>query len=442
MFIGRALFIPDLIGLTGSATAGGSFTLGKEQINIFTKHINRRRKSIEDLINKEIIWPIVAYNWGYVDKYPKFRFKPISNDDAIEGAKIWLEAVKGKVYQANDEEINYFRTLLKFPEGEVERPEPAVSPFGSGQPIEEKDKKELEPKKETKEPEEKEETEETEKKTFVKKNSLPETPGNYSKKVDFAAIEQTLDSALNSFMKGATPILNIMLEDLIEQIGNKKILQTGNASKIERLQISRLKDLRLLLFKSMKDVYNESEIEATQEIVKNKYAKKLPISSEKALELMDEELYQYIGDFKDILLKKTRVRIMAAIKDGENIAAISKFIDDDLRDQALVSLERFTRTKHTETMNRARLDVFEATGVVSAYQYSAIMDNVTTELCAGLHGEIFAAGNQPIPPLHFNCRSTLVPITRFEEYEVSAKIGDQQIDAFIEERKDPNFSTQ
>lgn len=432
MFIGRSLFVPDLLGLTGPTIGGGSYSLGKEQIAIFTKHINRRRKAIEDIINAEIIWPIVLYNFGFVDNYPKFQFKPISNEDAIEMAKIWLEAVKGRVFEPNDEEINYFRSLLKFPEGEIIKTELQQQTVGQQNGFEKE--KETNEKPSEKNKEEKE-------KANDKKNFSLEEQSKFSKKVDFTAIERTLDSAINQVMKSSKPIIDVMLEDLIEQINKKRILQTGNVGRMETLTISRLKDLRLILAKSIKDVYTQSQIEATAELGKKEF-ERLPIPTDMAMEMLDAEIYAYIGDFKDILLKKTKVKIIAAIKDGKSISEIRKFIIEDLENQAEVSIERFARTKHTETMNRARLEVFEATNIVEAYEYNALIDSVTTDLCRSLHGKIFKAGTQPIPPLHWNCRSALVPITKYEDYEIDSKIGKQDISDYVDENKDQSFSTQ
>jgi len=39
MFIGRCLFIPDLLGFQGDETSGGSYSLGKEQMSVFFMHI-------------------------------------------------------------------------------------------------------------------------------------------------------------------------------------------------------------------------------------------------------------------------------------------------------------------------------------------------------------------------------------------------------------------
>jgi hypothetical protein len=58
-----------------------------------------------------------------------------------------------------------------------------------------------------------------------------------------------------------------------------------------------------------------------------------------------------------------------------------------------------------------------------------------------LHGKFFKAGDEPIPPMHFNCRSVLVPITKYEEFKPTESIKGQPVDEFIEENKGKGFST-
>ena len=120
-------------------------------------------------------------------------------------------------------------------------------------------------------------------------------------------------------------------------------------------------------------------------------------------------------------------------------------------------MERYARTKSTEVINRARKAFFDDSEIVPAYQYSAIIDGRTTNICAGLHGKIFDKDKAPTPPLHFNCRSTLIPVTRFEKFKVdktrntsgSVKLkggaevaisGPSNIDAFIDEKIGEGFS--
>jgi len=45
-------------------------------------------------------------------------------------------------------------------------------------------------------------------------------------------------------------------------------------------------------------------------------------------------------------------------------------------------------------------------------RYVAVLDTRTTLRCAGLDGEIFPVKTGPQPPIHYNCRSTRVPVPR------------------------------
>ncbi len=42
--------------------------------------------------------------------------------------------------------------------------------------------------------------------------------------------------------------------------------------------------------------------------------------------------------------------------------------------------------------------------------YVAVLDNRTTAICRSLNGKVYPAGSGPYPPLHWNCRSTRVPL--------------------------------
>jgi SPP1 gp7 family putative phage head morphogenesis protein len=49
---------------------------------------------------------------------------------------------------------------------------------------------------------------------------------------------------------------------------------------------------------------------------------------------------------------------------------------------------------------------------VDSYQYVAVLDSRTTEICLSLDGKVFRYGQGPMPPQHINCRSTIVPIEK------------------------------
>lgn len=458
MFIGRSLFIPDLVGFTGGETGGGSYTLGKEQMNLFFMHITRRRSALEAIINKEYVWPIIQYNYGFIPNYPKWRFKPLDDMKAIEMAKVWLDAVKGKTFQANPEEVNYFRKLVKFPEGEVIQPQTAQVDPVTGRPIDPLTGKPEEEDPNNPNPENPDEIEEDDSKEpedsppgfkggkGKPKKEAPEKyklkmEGDYHKKVDFKAIKTKLVDYDNSVMNDLRPFVQKSINDLIDQVEKKKIIQNQNLDRIDSLSMKYKKDMQLILKKSFTELYQDAQSQAQNEILKSNFAKKKPLASDKFLEVIENETFKFIGDYEYTILKRTRAELIAAIKDGKPLSSVKGVLDTELEELSEVQMERFARTKHTEVLNNGRVEFFQDSGVVAGYQYSAILDDVTSDICSGLHNKKFVAGTEPIPPMHFNCRSLLIPITKYEEFNPTETIRGLPVSEFIEENKGAGFAT-
>jgi len=79
------------------------------------------------------------------------------------------------------------------------------------------------------------------------------------------------------------------------------------------------------------------------------------------------------------------------------------------------------------------MDTFRSDAVrpyIEAYQYQAIMDDVTTEFCAEHDGQVIRADDPDLqrisPPNHFNCRSVLVPIFVTDSSDPSSYFNDYE----------------
>lgn len=476
MFIGRALCIPDLLGFQGSDTGGGSLSLGQSQIGVFYKHIMRRRRALERIINKHIIQPLCVWNYGLMEEYPKFVLNPISDDKAMDYAQKYLELVKGKIYKPTIQEINHFKDLIKFPlsdEDEIEwigagsaGGSPGLIDPNTGLPMNPADPNNPDAKPEGEEDGEQEEggeekpndgkepvpqkPDEDEKPTNANFSDLghfgieKESKATFDKRVDYKALGNALDQNKMQIIRDSKPIIDEIFEDLFDQIRKKNILgEKPNPDRIDTIKLKSLKKLQLMLKKNLRKHYMDQKAQATKEVKKD-FAQPLP--TDKFLELLETETYQYVGDWEYMIRKATKQKLINAIKDGKPLSSVIGVLDNEGRELSEVSLERYARTKLTEVMNRARIEAFEESGIVDAYQYSAIMDDRTTEVCAGLDGKIFEAGTEPVPPLHFNCRSVLIPITKFERYEPSTTAtnadGEEvSIDKFVDEQlADSGFS--
>lgn len=441
MFIGRSLTIPDLLGFSGSESqSGGSQALGREQMTVFSKHIERRRRSLERIVNKHIVQPLVTWNYGQVELFPKFVLKPLSDDKAIEYAKIFLEAVKGNAYKPNDEEINHFRTLIKFPEGAVEHKEAAPSPFFESPGIPGKDSP---PEDEIESDGDLPEEEGAKKKEF-KAYLTPkdELSKKIHKRLNVPATKALLEANHQKLLAELAPVTEEIFEDLKEQIRKKKILgEKPHPERIDSIKIKNLSKMNAVLKRNLKSHYKDSQILARQELPRQVFNEPMP--TEEFLNYLDQDTFDYIGDWEYRMSQFTREELKRAIRDGLPLSTVEGVMDTDGKRLSDTSLERYSRTKHTEVMNYGRQAEFEASGVVSGFLYSAIMDGRTTEICRGLHGKKFKKGTEPIPPMHFNCRSLLIPITIFDDKEAQkfpSSSEQKKTDKFIEKNKGKGFA--
>jgi SPP1 gp7 family putative phage head morphogenesis protein len=69
------------------------------------------------------------------------------------------------------------------------------------------------------------------------------------------------------------------------------------------------------------------------------------------------------------------------------------------------------RTSINQVANTASQQVYEANqDITPRYRYVATLDTRTSSICRALDGREFEYGKGPLPPQHFNCRSTTVPV--------------------------------
>lgn len=76
-------------------------------------------------------------------------------------------------------------------------------------------------------------------------------------------------------------------------------------------------------------------------------------------------------------------------------------------------VKAISRTQINYITNQSNLNMFKSVGV-SKYQYCAILDMVTSEICRELNGFVGnlsqAEPGVNFPPMHLHCRSTVIPV--------------------------------
>lgn len=113
----------------------------------------------------------------------------------------------------------------------------------------------------------------------------------------------------------------------------------------------------------------------------------------------------------DILAKQLKEKLAVAIATGQSPDKTSR----DIRERFGVSkyyADRLIRTESNYFHNMATLDSYRSMGI-EEFQFVATLDMRTSEVCQHADGQIFkvkdAIVGENVPPLHPNCRSTIVP---------------------------------
>lgn len=118
-------------------------------------------------------------------------------------------------------------------------------------------------------------------------------------------------------------------------------------------------------------------------------------------------------------------RVRGAIRDGftegRTIAQIVRDIKgtrankytDGILDWERRNIDAVVRTAITHTANVARQQFYAANDdIIDRWMFVATLDSRTTVTCASLSGQTYPIGKGPMPPRHYRCRSSSVPLLK------------------------------
>ena len=461
--IARSMLIPDLTGMSGSETGGGSYSLGQEQIGILFSVIQQDRRQLERIITKEIINPLVLWNYGSGYE-AKFVFRQVDEKRKVEQSKVFLEAVKTGKVDPNFSQMNHFLNSVDFPEFEEdeweeiqekkeEMRESMQQGFNNKKEDEvdkEEDKKEEKPSKQDNGKENPKEVKKEEHKKEFKKSKYFRDFTQYEIKQDFGKVENDSEEIAKEFLPKLNDAFSLVINGLMADIKSKKIVENKKIEAVNKLRLrnmAKVKKTFLDLYKTSyaaglmsvpnprKDFVNDDASSLDNEEVVKWFA-------EHADSLTDGESLEILKASKQVLfdsirngkgIRETMIALDAALE-GWDLTKVYRFDrENSIKREGMkqLRLETIARTNSTTAYNEARSQKFnELKNVIIGYQFSAIMDGRTSAVCSALDGKIIKPSEieQYTPPLHFNCRSLIVPIFQTEELEKFDKLPDFEID--------------
>ena len=243
-------------------------------------------------------------------------------------------------------------------------------------------------------------------------------------KLDYATVTQML-----------TPI---DLAEYNEKIQELHAMYRDTKSEYIKIEIERLKARsKITRLRALQDAINVELCKVTHEyqmtledtligLFSDQYAKACELMGVMAPGIPREAIkkiieYPYAGkmfsdriwDNKDALVKYIQQDLTVGIIRGDSIQKMARQLKKDLK-VLYYQAERLVRTETNYAMNQAHLKGYKDSGVVEKYEFLAAHDKRTSKLCRDLDGQMFELSEATVgvnyPPVHCNCRSTVIPV--------------------------------
>ena len=105
--------------------------------------------------------------------------------------------------------------------------------------------------------------------------------------------------------------------------------------------------------------------------------------------------------------------IAAGVIEGMPTDKIIKNVTTSIDKRIMREAEALVRTVTNHCATTARAETMRKNAdILEGDRFIATLDARTTMTCAGFDGKVFLLDEGPVPPLHYNCRSTRIPVVK------------------------------
>jgi len=420
--IAKSQLMPNLLGLSEQGGVG-SYGQSQTQFEAFLWVLDEIARRLEETLNEQLFKQLAIWNFGTED-FPRFTFEPMSDAQRTALLALWSDMVsKGAVKRTFADE-NHIRRLIGFPEVEEEEdpeeptPVPPIppedgNPMPGGEDVPEDEA-----------PEDAEDLQVVENTDDCGCKARKYTESPWLKRVNFKAIDdfqnEQSDDYAAEFLDISGKVEQAMIDSAMRIWGNRSG-NTVDPLKIESLEVPKsLKaSLRRTTRMALESTFKRGVSTAYEELPKVMAAKVIRSGLDKlgADRYLAAQSFRITGDYSDAVVKAVQGELMNGVKFDRTLAQITQAIQD-IAIFKPGHAETIARTSISDAYNQARLAAFndpDMDGFVTGYEYSAILDGKTSEVCDCLDGKTAKDFGDRTPPNHFNCRSLLIPITELDE---------------------------
>ena len=230
--------------------------------------------------------------------------------------------------------------------------------------------------------------------------------------IDLAEYNQKIEELYAMYRDTGSEYIKIEIDRLNARAKITRLQALQDAINVELTKVTHeyqmtLEDTLISLFTEQ---YKEvSELLGIMAPVINREAIKTIIEYPYAGKMFSDRIW----DNKDALVKHIKQNLTAGIIRGDSIQKMSRQLKKDLN-VLYYQAERLVRTETNYAMNQGHLKGYADSGVVEKYEFLAAIDSRTSKLCKNQNGKVYKLSDATVgvnyPPLHPNCRSTVIPV--------------------------------
>jgi SPP1 gp7 family putative phage head morphogenesis protein len=362
------------------------------------------------------------YNFGNIPA--EFKFQPVEDSKKLELLTLWLSAVNTSKIPITDNHINWFLDNIDAPEISEkelieinEQKEKMREQLSRNENQADNDEESQEKEKNDKPLQKEDKKDNNLKHIYVESRNRELT--QYEKKIDFTKIENDFETIEKKYIEELALAYQLSINSLADEIKRKQIVEKKKFQLINKLDLKH----NLKIKKILKLLMKESLSIGLESIEKQYIIEDSNVLNDDDLADWIEQHAEYITTTEsNFILEKVKVSLSEGIRSGDSVRDIMSSISDVLSGYNIVEeankLERIVRTNINAAYNEGRAQAYnEMSELIQGYQYSAILDGRTSDICAALDKKIFKPTELSYynPPNHFNCRSLIVPIFKDEE---------------------------
>lgn len=456
--IARGILIPKHLGLTEGGEVG-TLAQAKENMRVFLMIVQSLRTELaQRVVQRQIIRPLMQLNFNPPEPEPEFQFNPLTDEQAVELAETFLLAVeKGVVKPGYGDEV-HVRRLSHFPVSSEDAKEDeqsiTVDPSVNGKPAVS-----------VEDAQDEEQPDTTETKEMVRAFLRTDQPDPHhhdyqSRKFDLlrppnGEVEnrfgfRTVVKELNEIADAADEALVTQmtkLKDTAKTLVGRMYKPFPKPSNIRKFTFpaTTFDRVRKEVEAFILDGFEKGRAQARKVIKrarKNYATNPLLLTPETALRVFKERAFWVTGVLSDDLTNGVKAVLTNALLTGatlqETMVQIARLFDQyaqtpelaaSISDDARTAprIETVVRTNLMTAYNQGALVEYRRAaqdGLVEAVEFSAIIDDRTTQVCLHMDGKIIPINHPQLgsftPPLHFQCRSILVPLLVGDEWKSSS----------------------